>query len=310
MEFITPREDMILMTQQWTGERYEDGRPKVPDSILKRFEKIKTEEAWGVLHRRGYRYQFNGDMKRVHDDGRMLIGRALTAVMVPTRPDVHMNMLRHGREDKGFKGFFNQWSIECLQENDVLVVDMNDKVVYGTYVGGNLSTAIKSKTKNPHGGAVIWGGIRDLQQIVEIPDFQIYYRGVDPTPIGDVMLSGINKPCAIGDAICMPGDVVLGTMSGVLFIPAHLAEAACIAGEKEQCRDLFGFERLAQGIYTSAQIDTRWTEAIMEDFLEWFRTSPKAADYQHLTWEDEIALSKLKNVTDFAGFIAPPEYDV
>ncbi|MBO5503581.1 MAG: hypothetical protein J5969_03785, partial [Lachnospiraceae bacterium] len=60
----------------------------------------------------------------------------------------------------------------------------------------------------------------------------------------------------------------------------------------------------------SAQIDTRWTEAIMEDFLEWFATSPKAADYQHLTWEDEIAFSKLKNVTDFAGFIAPPEYDV
>ena len=111
MEFITPREDMILMTQQWTGERYEDGRPKVPDSILKRFEKIKTEEAWGVLHRRGYRYQFNGNMKRVHDDGRMLIGRALTAVMVPTRPDVHMNMLRHGREDKGFKGFFNRITV-------------------------------------------------------------------------------------------------------------------------------------------------------------------------------------------------------
>ena len=217
-----------------------------------------------------------------------------------------MNMLRYGREEKGYKGFFNQWSIECLQENDVLVVDMNDKVVYGTYVGGNLSTAIKTRTKNPHGGAVIWGGIRDLQQIVEIPDFQIYYRGIDPTPIGDVMLSGINRPCAIGKAICMPGDVVLGTMSGVLFIPAHLAEAACIAGEKEQCRDLFGFERLREGTYTSAQIDTRWTVPIMEDFLEWFKTSPSAVPYQHLTWDEEIANSKRTDIVDFAGLIQAP----
>ncbi len=306
MEFITPREDMILMTKDWTGERYEDGRPKVPDSILERLSRIKTEEAWSVLHRNGYRYQFCGDLKMVHDDGRYLIGRALTAVMVPTRPDVHMNMLRYGREEKGYKGFFNQWSIECLQENDVLVVDMNDKVVYGTYVGGNLSTDIKTRTKNPHGGAVIWGGIRDLQQIVEIPDFQIYYRGIDPTPIGDVMLSGINRPCAIGKAICMPGDVVLGTMSGVLFIPAHLAEAACIAGEKEQCRDLFGFERLREGTYTSAQIDTRWTVPIMEDFLEWFKTSPSAAPYQHLTWDEEIANSKRTDIVDFAGLIQAP----
>ena len=306
MEFITPREDMILMTKDWTGERYEDGRPKVPDSILERLSRIKTGEAWSVLHRNGYRYQFCGDLKMVHDDGRYLIGRALTAVMVPTRPDVHMNMLRYGREEKGYKGFFNQWSIECLQENDVLVVDMNDKVVYGTYVGGNLSTAIKTRTKNPHGGAVIWGGIRDLQQIVEIPDFQIYYRGIDPTPIGDVMLSGINRPCAIGKAICMPGDVVLGTMSGVLFIPAHLAEAACIAGEKEQCRDLFGFERLREGTYTSAQIDTRWTVPIMEDFLEWFKTSPSAVPYQHLTWDEEIANSKRTDIVDFAGLIQAP----
>lgn len=297
---------MILMTKDWTGERYEDGRPKVPDSILERLSRIKTEEAWSVLHRNGYRYQFCGDLKMVHDDGRYLIGRALTAVMVPTRPDVHMNMLRYGREEKGYKGFFNQWSIECLQENDVLVVDMNDKVVYGTYVGGNLSTAIKARTKNPHGGAVIWGGIRDLQQIVEIPDFQIYYRGIDPTPIGDVMLSGINRPCAIGKAICMPGDVVLGTMSGVLFIPAHLAEAACIAGEKEQCRDLFGFERLREGVYTSAQIDTRWTVPIMEDFLSWFKTSPTAAPYQHLTWDEEIENSKRTDIVDFAGLIQAP----
>ena len=33
---------------------------------------------------------------------------------------------------------------------------------------------------------------------------------------------GINIPCRIGAATCLPGDVVLGTISGVIFIPPHL----------------------------------------------------------------------------------------
>ena len=27
---------------------------------------------------------------------------------------------------------------------------------------------------------MIWGGVRDLQQIAEMPDFQIFHRGTDP----------------------------------------------------------------------------------------------------------------------------------
>lgn len=251
---------------------------------------------WGAR----YQFQFEGDFKIVHPE-KVMVGRALTAVMVPSRPDVHMALLNYGRNQLGYTGFFNQWTIEHLSENDILVVDMCDKIINGTYVGGNLSTAIKAKT-GPNGGAVIWGGIRDLQQIVEIPDYQCYYRGTDPTPIGDVMLSGINKPCRIGKAICMPGDVVLGTMSGVLFIPPHMAEASAIVGEKQQVKDLFGFERLSQGIYTSAQVDSAvWANEIMEDFMDWFQSSPKAADYQHLEWSAEIEKSRTVGMDDFTG---------
>lgn len=299
MEFITSREDMILMTSNWKGDRFDDGRPRVPDSVLDRIKKVKTEEAWWPLYKAKYNYQFEGDLKMTNP-GHILIGRALTAVMVPSRPDVHMTLLMHGREEHGYHGFFNQWTIEYLQERDVLVVDMCDKIIYGTYVGGNLSTAIKSHTKT--GGAVIWGGIRDLQQIVEIPDYQVYYRGIDPTPIGDVMLSGINKPCRIGKAVCMPGDVVLGTISGVLFIPAHMAENAAIYGEKQQVKDLFGFERLKEGVYTSSQVDALvWANDIMEDFIDWFHTSPAAEPYQHLEWSEEIERSKNVGMEDFTG---------
>ena len=301
--FFNDRETIIRLTPQWTGPRLDDGRPMVSRNVLDRMRNITFEEAWGPLWNQGYRNNWETNFRMTAGE-QVLVGRAVTAVMVPMRPDLNDALMKIGHEDEGYKGFYNQWVIDRLVEDDVVVVDLYDKIFEGTYVGGNLSTAIRTRTKR--GGAVIWGGIRDLQQIVDIPDFQVYYRGIDPTPIGDVMLSGINRPCAIGKAICMPGDVVLGTMSGVLFIPAHLAEDACIAGEKEQCRDLFGFERIREGIYTSAQIDTRWTEPIMEDFLSWFAASPTAADYQHLTWDEEIELSKRTDIVDFAGLIQAP----
>lgn len=280
------KEDIIQLTPLWEGERLPDGRPKVPASVLERLRKITFEEAWGPLWRRGYTFQTESNFRLTHP-GKNMVGRAVTAVMVPMRPDLHEYLLKFGHEEEGRKGFFNQWVIDSLVEDDVVVVDMFDKIFKGTYVGGNLSTAIATRTKR--GGAVIWGGIRDLEQVVGIPNIQVFYRGVHPTGIGDVTMTGFNVPCRIGEAVCLPGDVVLGTMSGVCFIPAHLAEAVAEHAEKSHVRDIFGFQRLDEKVYSTAQIDTRWTVPMFEDFLAWFKADPKAADYQHLLWDEEFA---------------------
>ena len=84
----------------------------------------------------------------------------------------------------------------------------------------------------------------------------------------------------------MPGDVVLGTRSGVLFIPPHLAEECLIKAEKTRLRDMFGFERMRAGTYTSAQIDRAWEPEIQQDFVEWRKTHTPD-DLKHLTWEEE-----------------------
>ena len=47
-EFFT-REDVIKYTPDWKGERFPDGRPKVPDSILDRMKNVTLEEAWATL---------------------------------------------------------------------------------------------------------------------------------------------------------------------------------------------------------------------------------------------------------------------
>lgn len=283
------REDIIQLSPEWTGERFEDGRPRVPDDILRRMRGITFEEAWGPLWQLGYRFQWECGLRRVHPD-RVLVGRAVTAVMVPLRPDLHATLLKHGHEQEGRKGFFNQWVIDRLVEDDVVVVDLFDKIAEGTYVGGNLSTAIATRTKR--GGAVIWGGIRDLEQIVRIEGTQTYYRGVDPTGIGNVTMTGFNTPCRIGAAICMPGDVVLGTISGVIFIPPQHAETVVVGAEKAHVRDIFGFIRLGSKTYSTAQIDSAWTLPMWEDFLAWFSSAEQAEPYRHLTWHEELAQAR------------------
>jgi regulator of RNase E activity RraA len=295
MKYDNP-EDILHLTPLWKGERFPNGRPKVPDHILRRMERITLEEAWGPLWNNGYISQFEGDFKIIHPN-KVMVGRAVTSVLVPKRPDLHDTLLNYGHEQEGRNGFFNQWIIDILQEDDIAVVDMFDKVYQGTFVGGNLSTAIAAKTKR--GGAVIWGGIRDNQQVVKIKGINVFYRGSDPTAIADVTMVGLNIPCRIGKAICLPGDVVLGTPSGVIFIPPHLAELTLVQAEKSQVRDIFGFIRLKADQYTTAQIDSPWTIAIWNDFLDWFNHAEEAAIYRHLQWDDELAQA---HKTDNDGF--------
>lgn len=291
MKFDNP-EDMIQLTPLWEGERFSNGRPKVSEDVLRRMRKITLEEAWGPLWNRGYAFQFEGDFKIVHPN-KIMVGRAVTAVMVPKRPDLHETLLNYGHEQENRKGFFNQWVIDSLVEDDVAVVDMFDKVHLGTYVGGNLSTAISTRTKR--GGAVIWGGIRDNQQIVEIDNINVYYRGSDPTAIADVTMVGMNVPTRIGKAICMPGDVVLGTPSGVIFIPPHLAELTVVQAEKSQVRDVFGFVRLRDSVYSTAQIDAGWDVALWTDFLNWFENDAAAEEYRHLNWDAELEEAQMRD---------------
>ncbi len=280
------RDDIIQLTPLWKGERFPTGRPRVPDDILRRIAKTTIEEMWMPLYIRGYKYQFEGRLKRSNPDMPVMVGRAVTAVYMPTRPDLANYLMEYAHKEEGRKGNFNQWPLEDLVEDDVVILDMYDKVREGCPLGGNLSTLISNKTKR--GGAIVWGGVRDLNQIQGIKNAQFYYRDTDPTPFLESMLVGLNVPCHIGMAVCMPGDVVLGTASGVIFIPAHLAETCVIDAEKSHARDIWGFQRLHEGKYTAAQIDSAWEVGMWEDFCDWFQTDPEAKPYSHLNFDKEV----------------------
>jgi regulator of RNase E activity RraA len=244
--------------------------------------RVRTEEAWSVLWRHGYEYQFEGNWMRLHPD-RILVGRAVTGVFVPRRPDLHDCLMAYGHEQEGRIGAMNSWVIETLVKDDVIVIDLFGKVYKGTFSGANLSTAIGTRTGR---GQVIYGGIRDAQQIFDIDDFVTFCKGVDPTPIRDVTLVGLNTPCRVGEAICMPGDVVLGTLTGVLFIPPHLAQEVVEHAERTYMREIFSHQRLREGVYTSSQMDTKWTTEIDADFEAWLEENP-VEGHADVRWESE-----------------------
>lgn len=274
---IFSKEDLIKYTPKWDGERFEDGRPMVPDDLLKRMKDISIEEAWAVCNRHGFLNQFEGNWV-VTRENPVLVGRAVTAFFQPKRPDVDSVITAQGKLE-GRIGGQNSWIIDTIVENDVIVVDLMGKVIDGTFLGDNLANSIWVKSGGT--GVVIDGGARDIEGVLEIPDFPIFNRGWDPSYIKNTMLMGINTPIRIGRAAVMPGDVVLGKKEGIIFIPAHLAREVVETSEIVRLRDQFGHQRLREKKYTPGEIDRRWTENIEKDFYEWLKArGDKLTPYQ------------------------------
>jgi regulator of RNase E activity RraA len=268
VNIVNTRESIIELTRLNPFERFPDGRPRVSDDLLERMKLVTTEEAWGVMRREGYHYQFEGDWFCTHP-GKILVGRAVTAMMVPRRPDLHELVEETGQKE-GRVGGQNSWVIDTLVTGDVMVIDLFGKIKDGTFVGDNLSTSLQAHTK---AGAVIEGGIRDFQGVTQLTDLAIFCRGVHPTAIANTTLAGINIPIRIGEATVLPGDVVLGTPTGVIFIPPHLVQRVVERSEDIRMRDRFGKQRLREGRYTPGEIDRKWTPEIESDFKEWLKTT-------------------------------------
>jgi regulator of RNase E activity RraA len=272
--FLT-REMVMKYTPDWKGERFADGRPKVPDDILKRMKSVTLEEAWAQLRSAGFNHEYEDGWYSIHPD-KVLVGRALTAQWVPGRPDIQKVIEQEGKQD-GRVGAENAWPVDMLQPGDVYVCDHFGLKQDGPSIGDNVGNAIYART---HNGIVYDGAVRDINGLNELEDFTSFVRFYDPSHhfgslatgarLNSTMV-GINLPIRIGKATAMPGDVVLGRNGGVLFIPPQLAEKVVQYSEITHLRDVFGHQRLREGKYTAGQIDAAWSAPIEADFTAWLR---------------------------------------
>lgn len=263
---------LMALTAEWKGERFPDGRPKVSDDIIRRMKSVSVEEAWATMSNAGYRYQIAEGWEVINPDS-VLCGRAMTATFMPGRPDVWKSIDSLGKKEG--RRAQNVWAVEMLTKGDVYVADQFGAKRNGPTIGDNVGNAIYAKTGN---GIVYDGALRDVEGLKEIGGFTSFYTSYDPSyhnpgagPNRDLttMIIGINQPTRIRTVTVMPGDVVLGKLGVVVFVPPHLAEKVVTTSEIVRLRDLFGHQRLREGKYTAGQIDTRWADDIEKDFSKW-----------------------------------------
>ncbi len=259
------------LTAEWKGDRFADGRPKVSDAILKRLKHVAMEEAWGYLRSKGFHNQYEGNWQVINPDS-VMTGRVVTAQYVPSRPDLVKLVKQTGiSEGRDSSGGTNSWPINVLQPGDVYVADGYERIIDGTLIGSNLGNAIYANSQN---GVIFNASVRDMAGLKEIKGFNGWVKGVDPSYLQEEMLTTINAPIRVGRAIVLPGDVVLANQYGTIFIPANLIDELVISSEVTALRDQFGFQRLKEKKYLAGQIDSRWSDEIKKDFLNWLKNYP------------------------------------
>jgi 4-hydroxy-4-methyl-2-oxoglutarate aldolase len=243
------KDQLIEYTAKNPFDRLPDGRPKVPDDLIERARGLSSEEVWAVLQAKGYNNQYADGFQVLHP-GKTMVGRAFTVQFMPVRDDVD-GVIQSKHKQLTGKHLHNQTAIDMLQPGDVLVVDLFGKKVGGTIVGDNLFFYTNQATRG--GGLVVDGSVRDLDGISEI-DMPAYFRSVDPTPIGDVMLTGINVPIRIGGVTVMPGDLVVGDREGIYFVPPQFVQEVLDKADETHIHDEWTKKKFAEGKYKSSEI--------------------------------------------------------
>jgi len=243
------KQELIDYTAQNPFGRLPDGRPKVPDDLIERARGLSSEEVWAVLQQKQFNNQYADGFQVLHP-GKTMVGRAFTVQFMPSRADVD-DVAQAKAKEHGLKRLMNQTAIDMLQPGDVLIVDLFGKKVNGTIVGDNLFFYVMKATRGA--GLVVDGSVRDLDGLSEI-DMPAYFRAADPTPIGNVMLTGINIPVRIGGVTVMPGDLVVGDREGVYFIPPQFVQEVLDRADETHIHDEWTKKKFDEGKYKSSEI--------------------------------------------------------
>lgn len=277
------KEEMLYYTSVWTGDRFPDGRPKVSDDIIRRMKYVAVTEAWQTLNglsdaaagqgaisfgetrRSTYSNQYFGEMKLMRDDV-TICGRASTIQFLPYRPDLNGLVQQQGNKDGRGRGQYT-WGVDQLQDGDCYVANVCEGVLDASHVGDNLGTTIWTKT---HNGAIIRGTLRDLPGNLDVnPEWNVMVRDFRPQANSSNLVIGVNCPLQIGYVTVMPGDIVLGTREGVVFIPPQHAQRVVETSEKTRMQDNWAHRGVKEGRFTAQQADGSYTPEMNKEFTQW-----------------------------------------
>lgn len=245
-------------------------RTRVTDEQLQRLKTFPIEAVWGAVQRQKYLFCFVNGMQMTQP-GTKLVGRALTMRYLPVRPDLIEAVETLGKGGDWDVGF-NMRASDDIKRGDVLVVELAGAVDRATFMGDVTGLAIKTAGA---AGVVIDGGLRDLSEFLPMKDFPVYYRGAHASAMADQVGVEWNVPVRIGNVTVLPGDVVIGDGSGLLFFPPQLAAEAIRGAEDTVYSETFKREMIQTGKYRTSDIYPRLSPAMEKLFEEWKKSHPR-----------------------------------
>ena len=245
-------------------------RTPVSDEQLARLKTFPIEAVWGAVQREKYQFCFVNGLATTQPQAK-LAGRALTMRYLPVRPDLQQaveTLAKEGDWDTGY----NMRASDDIRPGDVLVVELAGGVDRATFMGDVTGLAIKTAGAV---GVVIDGGLRDLSEFLPWKDFPVYYRGAHASAMADQVGVEWNVPVRIGGVTVLPGDVVIGDQSGLLFFPPQLAAAAIKGAEDTVYTETFKRELIQSRKYRTKEIYPRLSPELEKLFEEWKKTHPR-----------------------------------
>lgn len=225
-----------LETTERTMPAYIVERLSAQDRMLfDKLMRVGLESAWSLVTAEGYPQNFINELSPLKSNTRM-VGRARTMRYLPNRKDVREKLYAAGPQ-------LNYKSAEEAQPGDVLVFDAGGETRAG--VSGGVTT-IRFLVRGG-AGLVIDGAMRDVPELEAMP-IQTFMRRGHASSVSPLMMSvDYQVPVRIGSVTVIPGDILVGESTGILVIPAAIAEKVANAALAHDEQEEFQRELLLKG---------------------------------------------------------------
>lgn len=228
-----------------------------PDrTLFEKLMRVGLESAWSLVTAEGYPQNFINELSPLKPNTRM-VGRARTIRYLPNRKDVRDKLYAAGPQ-------LNYRSAEDAQPGDILVFDAGGETRAG--VSGGVTT-VRFLVRGG-AGLVVDGAMRDVPELEAMP-IQTYMRRGHASSVAPLMMSvDYQVPVRIGSVTVIPGDILVGESTGILVIPAAIAEKVANAALEHDEQEEFQREMLLKGESITGVYPTM-NEAMRKRFEEW-----------------------------------------
>ena len=176
------------------------------DTSIEKFRAISTSTISDALDR----FNTNGVLTGINpvNIGKRIVGPAFT---------VKSCLTEKAGNESSLKSLIAY--IDHVGKGEILIIDSGGLNI--SSIGGLASFYM---SKNEVEGAVVDGGIRDVEEIRET-GFNVFSRHITPlTGMKRVSVISWNVPVYCGGVLIQPGDIIVGDETGVVRIPIDKVE--------------------------------------------------------------------------------------